>query len=301
MFNFLKYNNAVPILLGVIFLGGASAFAATDPSAIYSQQDHVVSVDNRYIASADLPNFTPKVEITGVTEDTDAYYVAYAFSTIDVKDYRWQPVAKNDTLTVQKSWLTGVDLGTYTSNQFAQLIGHEVERLKESQVEARKQVTQQVVATSYGGLVGKLFDTTTKIIEPQQDQGGIDAAAQAAALGDATSSPSNSQTSSTDTSTTPSTPAPPTGDANDHDTALLSLQVLGNNPSHISLHTGYSDLGVLLVCPSAPNLGYKIYQDGKEVSEVMLDTSNAGTTTIQYKATDPNGNEAVATRLVIVE
>ena len=34
---FLSYNNAVPIALTLIMVGGASAFAATDPQAIYSR------------------------------------------------------------------------------------------------------------------------------------------------------------------------------------------------------------------------------------------------------------------------
>jgi len=85
--NFIKYNNLVPITLGVIFLGSGAAFAASDPQAIYNAQQEVVSVDNTYIVGKDLSAYTPRVQITGVTEDGDNYYVSYVIATIDLNGY----------------------------------------------------------------------------------------------------------------------------------------------------------------------------------------------------------------------
>ncbi|MSR70635.1 hypothetical protein EXS62_01185 [Candidatus Kaiserbacteria bacterium] len=162
-FHFLNYHNAVPIALGVLFLGGASAFAAANPEAIYSADQTVVSVDNTYIAQKDLAAYTPQVKIIEVTEDTDAYYVAYDFSTIDVQDSVWQEVTKHNTLTVQKAALGEYgDLGLYITEQLKQNIGHEVDRLHEAQTAEQRHVTQKVVATAYGGLIGKLLDDKTE-------------------------------------------------------------------------------------------------------------------------------------------
>lgn len=161
---FLQYNNAVPIALTVLVLGGGSAFAATDPAAVYSAQQQVVSIDNTYIANKDLSTYSPQAQITGVTEDTDNYYVAYDFSTIDLVNSTWQDTTKQLTLKVSKDSLAGTDLGLYVAEQLKQNVDAEVERLKNTQEIEKKNVTQKVVATVYGGLIGKMLSASTETI-----------------------------------------------------------------------------------------------------------------------------------------
>jgi len=182
LIRFIQYNNAVPVTLGILLLGGASAFAATQPETIFSAEQMVISVDNTYIADKDLSSYTPQVQITGVTEDADNYFVSYIFKTIDVQDSVWQDVEKSDTMPVVKSVLGEYgDLGVYVAEQLGQNISHEVDRLKEVQTVERRNVTQKTVATAYGGLVGKLLDDKTEVfqgytpvvtepIQPQQEQ-----------------------------------------------------------------------------------------------------------------------------------
>lgn len=162
--HFLQYHNAVPIALGIVILGGGATFAATNPQAIYRQTQTPVSVDNTYIANKDLSAYTSRVQIVAVTEDPDTYYVEYDFSTIDVQDYVWRDVTKRITLTVSKEALGEQNLAVYVTEQLNQNLDHESERLVESQIIARRNVSQKQVATAYGGLVGAFLDDTTETL-----------------------------------------------------------------------------------------------------------------------------------------
>ena len=64
LLHFLQYHNAIPITLGIIFLGAGATFAATNPEAIYSSTQEVVAVDNTYIVDKDLSTYTPRVPKT---------------------------------------------------------------------------------------------------------------------------------------------------------------------------------------------------------------------------------------------
>src|SRR3989344_4230221 len=163
--HFLQYHNAIPIALGVLFLGAGATFAATNPQAIYSEQQKVVSVDNTNIVGKDLSSYMPQVQITAVTEDADTYYVSYSFLTIDVQDAVWRDVVKNNTMSVAKSALGKYgDLGLYVTGQLNQNISHETDRLKEVQEIERRHVSQKTIATAYGGLIGKILDDKTETL-----------------------------------------------------------------------------------------------------------------------------------------
>ena len=280
---FLAYNNAVPVAISIMFLGAGATFAATDPGALYSADQQVVSVDNTYIVGKDLTNYSPRVEITGVTEDTDNYYVAYNFSTIDLKDSVWQDVTKNLTLTVSKADLGPYrDLGLYVTEQLKQKTDHELAYLQEVQDIERKNVTQKVVATTYGGLVGKFLDASTEtlpgytpVVTPPPPQTQVASAADAG-------------TSNSDTTNTSSA------------SLKIGLQLLGNNPAVIDLHSTYSDLGAVLIDPYGTNVGIHVFQDGKEVSSPTVDTSTSTSYTIEYRAIDPNGSTVMVRRVVLV-
>ena len=161
---FLQYNNAVPIVLSVLVLGGGSVFAATDPAALLSKQQTVMSVDNTYIATKDLSSWSPVVNITAVTEDSDNYYVTYALSTIDVKDYVWQDVVKNNSITVSKADLGDRDLGLYVTDLLNNVVRNESAYLAQVQEKEKASITQKMVATAYGGLIGKFLNDSTETL-----------------------------------------------------------------------------------------------------------------------------------------
>jgi hypothetical protein len=281
--DFIRYNNALPIALFVLFLGAGGALAASPDlrGDVYTAQSDTVSVDNSYIVNANLDAYTPGIQITNVTEDGDNYYVAYTLQTIDLSDGVWQSVSMPKTLTVAKGALGSRDLGIYVTGQLSEVSGTELTRLRETQTfEKNKGITQKVVATTYSGLIGKFIDPKEETL-PGYTPVIPDASAQTSSGGSASETPA-----STDSSSGDSTPP--------------SLTVLGNNPARIALHASYSDLGAVVQDNVDHNLGYRIKQDGIEVPYVTIDTSAAGEYSVTYTAKDQAGNEASATRTIIV-
>lgn len=157
--HFIKYNNAVPIALGLIFLSTTATFAASPEvrDAVYSSETAIRSVDNSYIVSVDLDRYSFKMRVTSVTEDDEYYYVAYDFDTIDVIDGTWSDVTLNRELRVSKALLGDGELEAYVESELAQVRDFELARLLETQQhEKRIGVTPKTVATVYSGLVGRL-------------------------------------------------------------------------------------------------------------------------------------------------
>src|SRR3989344_9635324 len=76
LFNFLQYNNAVPIALFVIFGATGATFAASPEvrEAVLSAEQVVQSVDNTYIVSADLASRDFGLVVTKIEEDEEYYY-----------------------------------------------------------------------------------------------------------------------------------------------------------------------------------------------------------------------------------
>lgn len=158
---FLKYNNTVPIILGILFLSTSATLAASPEvrDAVYSAQSQVRSVDNSYITSVNLDTFPFAVKVTGVTEDDYYYYIAYDLRTIDIADYVWQAVTKTDTMKIHKDSLRGGELKDYADVEFAQIRNRELQRLIQTQEYERALGTsQKTVATAYTGVIGKFVE-----------------------------------------------------------------------------------------------------------------------------------------------
>lgn len=162
---FFQYHNAVPIALGVLFLGAGGVFAATNPEAIYRMEQVVISIDNSYIVNKDLSLWTPSAVVRTVTDDDENYHVTYAFSTIELRDHVWQDVVNEETMTVSKANLGEYgDLGLYVIKELKQKIDRTLAYLEEVQAIERKQVSLKQVATVYSGLIGKMLDNTTETL-----------------------------------------------------------------------------------------------------------------------------------------
>ncbi len=298
---FLKYNNAVPIIISLVLLSFGTSLAASPEirqdvvNSVVSTQTKVISVDNTYLVHKNLDAYTPRASITSVQEDADFYYVSYSLATIDIKDSVWQDTAKSETLKVSKDALNGKDLGVYVTRELRQRIDHEAVLLKETQDIESKQVSQKTVATAYGGLVGKFLDDTTEtlpgyvpvVVEP------VSPPPQQPEVPTPDTQTSNTSTSDTGTQSTP-TPSSSGGGT------PPTIQILGSNPAHLELHATYLDLGVMVTDSAGHDLGHLVYLDGGQVNTVSLDTSVAAEHIIRYTATDGSGNTAEATRTVIV-
>ncbi len=300
MIHFLKYHNAVPIIMGALFLsfGGALAASPEVRDAIYDETATVESIDNTYIANKDLASFTPTVRITGVTEDEEQYYVTYTLTTIDVIDYVWKDTTKDRTMTVAKAAIAGRDLGLYVTEQLRQVIDREISYLGEVQEIERQQVSQKTVATAYSGLIGAFLDETTEVlpgyvpvvVPPTPPSGQEGAPSSTGSSGEVAGDSTSTQTPSSGSTTTGagSDQTPPT------------IQLLGNNPARILVGNSYSDMGAVVTDNVNSNLGYSIMIDGRAVTEVSIDTREEATYVIRYTATDQAGNSAYAERILEV-
>jgi Domain of unknown function (DUF5011) len=83
---------------------------------------------------------------------------------------------------------------------------------------------------------------------------------------------------------------------------LPVIQINGDNPAIIQVGDTYNDLGATITGPHADlNLGIQTYLNGTLTSNIVIDTSQVATDTIDYVATDQSGLTATSTRTVIIE
>jgi hypothetical protein len=85
-----------------------------------------------------------------------------------------------------------------------------------------------------------------------------------------------------------------------------TLTINGDNPATIQVGDSYADLGATVSDTGAgqagdTNPGLKTFLNGTLVSNIVLDTSEPATDTIDYVATDNDGFTATSTRTVLIE
>src|ERR1700722_1103824 len=79
------------------------------------------------------------------------------------------------------------------------------------------------------------------------------------------------------------------------------MQINGDNPATIQVGATYTDLGATIEGPQQDlNLGIKTYLNSTLTSNILLDTAEVATDTIDYVATDQSGLTSTSTRTVIV-
>ncbi len=169
--HFILYNNTIPIVLGVLFLGAGATFAAAPEAreAVLDSETAITEVDNSYLLNTTITDETVGITIGSVTEDSESYYIEYQMSTMEARDGAWQPVTRTKTLIVNKESVVGRDLGLYAEEEIAEVHAAEVRLLKETQAsERRAGLTPKVVTTEYSGLVGQFFDPNQEVF-PQYD------------------------------------------------------------------------------------------------------------------------------------
>ncbi|MBL4644798.1 MAG: hypothetical protein JKX80_02945 [Candidatus Pacebacteria bacterium] len=310
--HFLTYNNAIPIVLGILFLSSGLVFAANEEvrefvaDSVFEAEQRVVSIDNSYISNKNLDAYSPKVSISGVTEDSEFYYIEYTFTTIALAEGVWQDVAQQKTMQVDRNVLGQyVDLGVYVTEQLKQLVDREIAYLQEVQGIERRQVTNKVVATAYSGLVGQFIDENTEqlpgyvplVSEPVVEE--VDPAAIARAeKGDVipfdfAAAQINSDSNNSSNSNSDNTEEASVGPV---------ITILGANPARIPLNASYSDLGAVTTSQEGVTLGLSISLslNGDDVSNISIDTTTVSDWTVGYSATDSSDVTSFVERVVIV-
>jgi lysophospholipase L1-like esterase len=80
------------------------------------------------------------------------------------------------------------------------------------------------------------------------------------------------------------------------------IHINGDSPAIVQVGASYNDLGATIAGPQADlNLGITTFLNGQLVSNIVLDTSQAATDTIDYVVTDIQGLASTSTRTVIID
>jgi hypothetical protein len=95
-----------------------------------------------------------------------------------------------------------------------------------------------------------------------------------------------------------SAPIPPTISGT---TTPPSINIQGNNPATINVGDTYTDLGAIAHDNQGHDLSYRTFVNGALSGNILIDTSQVATDTIEYVATDTWGNTATSVRMVVIE
>jgi Domain of unknown function (DUF5011)/Chaperone of endosialidase len=80
-----------------------------------------------------------------------------------------------------------------------------------------------------------------------------------------------------------------------------SINIQGSNPATINVGDTYTDLGAIVTDNQGHDLSYRTFINGILSGNILIDTSQVATDTIDYVATDTWGNTATSTRTVLIE
>ena len=94
-----------------------------------------------------------------------------------------------------------------------------------------------------------------------------------------------------------SAPTPPTISGT---TTPPSIDIQGSNPATINVGDTYTDLGAIVHDNQGHDLSYRTFINGVLSGNIVIDTTQVATDTIDYVATDTWGNTAASTRTVII-
>lgn len=307
--HFVKYNNTIPIVLGVIFLGATGTMAATPEvrNAVYTASERTISIDNSRILAVDVDSYPFSVQISSVAEDAEKYYVKYTITTLALVDAVWTDTALTKELVVYKDALAGRDLGTYVSNELAEVREYERRLLAETQaIERTNGLSQKVVATTYAGLVGKFLSPTEEVIsgyDPVVADGGASSVvgSDPNRLETPVAAPTFDANASGGIGSNGVAPASGTGGtSNQGDTQPPQVSLLGDSPAYVSIGGTYSDLGVASTDNVSRILRTRRFLNNTEVGVIRIPTDVAGTYSVRYIVTDEAGNATERVRSVIV-
>jgi PBP1b-binding outer membrane lipoprotein LpoB len=162
--HFIKYNNAVVIILLAFFIVGSATFAATETGqqVIGQQTTSVQGVDNTLLLTANPDAMEMNFKIEKIEQDVDYYYVTYTFLNLVKIDNAWQYQLTEKSRKVTKK--IRQDLGAYLAEEFKQEHDAIVKDLRAEQVKASlegEQVREEV--TEYTGLIGQTLDVVASV------------------------------------------------------------------------------------------------------------------------------------------
>ncbi|MDD5072055.1 MAG: hypothetical protein PHQ42_04980 [Patescibacteria group bacterium] len=79
--NFIKYNNATILIIGLALVFGASALASeAGQAALGQKQTTIEGTDNTLLLAADLESFDMDYKIEKIEEDEEMYYITLSLT-----------------------------------------------------------------------------------------------------------------------------------------------------------------------------------------------------------------------------
>lgn len=174
LLHFIKYNNAMVLILVVIFVIGTGAWAQTDAgqAVIGSRQTEIQGVDNILLLEADLEKMDMEFRIEKIEADPPSheasegksgyYYVTYTYLDLVQENNVWLYQVKEKIRKVSKKLKK--DLGEYLAEELAE---EQEARLKELKQEQRSALelgeTTREEITEYSGVIGQTLELAGRV------------------------------------------------------------------------------------------------------------------------------------------
>lgn len=160
--SFLSYHNAVPIVISVLFVGGASAFAATAtgvlpmPALTTPSAPESVHVDTSALLAANVDTFAFSPTVTDVVETDTEYTVSYSLQTLAPQGDAWAPFRKTGEFSVAKYALPDTGLQGYVVQKLQDIENGERQYLARAQDTEKELAAKQRAqsASAFASLVG---------------------------------------------------------------------------------------------------------------------------------------------------
>lgn len=152
---FFKYNNLLPIALGVVFLGGGAALAAPQIGEMIGSP---VTVEAGTLLSADIEDFNFSPTVTAIEETEDTYLVSYEITTLSPVGESWEMVVKTGQFTVAKSSLDDTGLQGKVVAKLRDIENAERIFLTRAQEAERSSVAATRPANIFSALIGRTPD-----------------------------------------------------------------------------------------------------------------------------------------------
>lgn len=164
LIDFLKYHNAVPVIIAVLVLGTGVVFAANPAvrETFFPADSGPIgpapAPENQILQMTDIGDFDMAFRVDMVREQTEAYQVVYSYRTLEVIDRAWQVTPKAKIMDIPKALLGKRDLGLYAAEQIGQVMDREISYLSEVQARLTDASPAGDDAGRYNRLAGKTLD-----------------------------------------------------------------------------------------------------------------------------------------------
>lgn len=162
--HFIKYNNAVILIVLAIFVLGSGVFASTETGQEFIGEKAVTieGEDNTLLLEADLDSFDMDFKIEKIERDDFYYYVTYTFLDLVKKEGVWQYEMQEKIRKV--STLVRKDLGVFLSEELAEQYEARIKDLKKQQRKNKEDGAQvKTEVSEYSGLIGQTLTLAEKV------------------------------------------------------------------------------------------------------------------------------------------